>query len=260
MGATLTAGLVASGLALMGQSASALSWWKGKRGLNTSLVALEGDLGEAQELRLNGRLTRVTLCRSELSPQAVLKRYTRQADAERAADTPYLLETHPEGGSLLWTTSEGLNKAVLVQADPLRRGRSLYRLVLDARRAPLALPTQGGALGPGGEEAALPGGLPTPSGCRVAFSLAHKQGGGTAILLGKGDPAGLAARILRSLKARGYTTRPEDERALKGVQGAGSRAHPLAIPLQHSSGKVSALLSVTRASGGSRATLSLRTQ
>lgn len=241
----MTVGLAALGLWLSGSGARALAYMQPALDGVGEVKALSGsDLGQAQQVRLNGREMRVLECTSPKSPEQILDHYCEVADGQTAPDVPFLLTRGASGGMILWVSPQGEARAVCVEPDPL--GGSRYRIIVDP---------SGEALGRAKPGDLLPGGLRArdlPE-FEVKSSVAAEDGSGVLILTKPGSVRGAANRLLAPLEAGGYSC---DTRALEAYQATTSQ---VVIPLTHPSGLQGTLsiLAVEDAQGARSARASL---
>lgn len=247
VGAALTVGLVAVGLAVTGDSARALSLVTPAL-TDGGFFMPTGSRAATQQITLNGKPTRVQLCSHPTrSPRSVLTQYRAIAAEETLAGVPYLLEENADGsGTLVWAAPDGVRKAVTV--SPGIGGGSEFRLITEPTPVPAAtrLPN----------DTVLPGGILAPPGFRVAFCAAQNNGAGTAILEAPGSCRDVAAGLLRALRGARFDT---DSSQLRDYESAGgSRNTRLILPFDHESGTLAGHLIVTPTPAGSRACLTVR--
>ncbi len=244
VGAALSAGLVAFGLAITGSSARALSLVTPTLSDGGFFVP-SGSRSSVQQISLNGEPTTVQLCNHPTrSARSVLDAYRKVAADETLAKIPYLLEeTADGGGTLVWATPEGVRKSVTV--TPGLRGGSEFRLITE--RSPRSLGT------PLPRTTILPGGIQAPPGYQLGFCATAPDGSGTAILNAPGTCRDVAAGLLRELRSARFGT---DSRQLADYEN--SKNTRLTLPFEHASGTLTGHLIVTPTPTGSRACLTVR--
>ena len=240
LGVGLTVGLVAFGLTFTGVSVPSFSLFGPT--IPDKLHGLQplpgSDLTPPQSLLLNGQPTDVAVCRSNQSVADVVEHYRRIASRETKAGVPYVHSSSPAGGSILWVTKDGLNKAVLVQPEEDGHG-SVYRLIVDDNRQALTRqPTE------------LPGGLRSLPGFTVTMSVGRANGAGSVFMDANGEPGDVAARLLNLLAEAGYRS-DRTRLAAYQAQSKTKRTRRLTIPFQHGARSLSGHLVVEPAPAGS---------
>jgi len=203
-------------------------------------LVVPGATSAEHEVTINGRQTHVNRCYvPNRSPEDVLAEYAAQAQRE-SPGRPFLAERAPDGGgSLLWSTEDGQQKAVIARPDP--QGGTTYRLIVDTD-------------GSSPERAALPGGLDEPPpGFLLAFSMLQGEQTGLALLTYDGAPREAANRLLSALARHGFSQ--DGERSSTHSELAGER---LSIPLVHASRRLQGHLVVSPSGAQVRVSLSIQ--
>lgn len=244
LGIALTAGLASLGLWLSGSGARALAYVHPAASGLGDVEAMDGSAtGRVEEVVLNGRPMRVLVCTTSRSPRQVLDYYGRLAERQTGPDVPFVAAKDGQGGAVLWTSPDGVSRAVLVEAHPTRSGGARYRILLDGSGKSLGAPTRGAGLAAGVRSEDF-------QGWTLQSSVSSPDGTGTLVFTGPGDVRGGAHRMLEALEARGFSC---DRDALEAYRPGAGR---LVIPLTHGGG-ARGTLSLTPGEGQARACLSV---